>query len=172
MFGTDPVAPDSPAPAVQFSALLWIAIAAFFGVGVGAILFENHPSQTDAVQRSQSPRRDPDPTPPERQPHAIVETQIARKSTSALRVDGFHRFAVFNAGSAALKMARGAAGNHLRVEVSSELDPGDVGYVTVIWSRLEVDAIKQIRRSANVLTNDPLNKTIQFVIAEDRDIAE
>ncbi|HEY3969471.1 MAG TPA: hypothetical protein VGM05_33265 [Planctomycetaceae bacterium] len=172
MFANDPITPDPPPSAVQISTLLWISIAAFVGVGVGALPFGDRTQQPDATQRSQSLRRDPDPSPPEPQPHAIVETRIARKTPAALRAGGSHRFAVFNAGNAVLKMARSGMSNRMSATVPPEIAPGHVGYVTIAWSPFDDDSPGPKSGMVEVFTNDWWNKKFLLVVAEDPDSVE
>jgi len=172
MFANDPVTPDPP-PAVQISALFWISVAAFVGVGAGAVLFGNGFEKADITQRSQALGREADASPPVlRHSRLIMEAQIARKSSKQLRRDGFHRFAVLNAGSKALRMEAVSVGNPLRLEVQPEVPPGDFGYVLVHWGALDAEWKTPYRRIAHVYTDDPENAEIHFVIAEEIDVPE
>src|SRR5260370_774792 len=107
MFATDPITPEPHPPAVQFSTLLWISLAASAGVGVGAILFANRAPQVELPRQLQSTRQEPDPSPTVAQPRVIVETQFILKTPRVLRESGFHRIAVCNAGDAVLIMKDG-----------------------------------------------------------------
>jgi hypothetical protein len=173
MLATDPKLPEPAPPGVRFSTLVWISLAAFTGVGAWEIFFGYRPPQADVNQRSQAARSDPAPSPPVRHnSRVILESQIARKSRKHLQQDGYHRFAVFNIGSAPLKMKAREESNSLRLEVPPEVPPGDFRYVSVHWRALDDTWSTPYRGFAEVLTDDPANKVIYFVIAEESDATE
>jgi hypothetical protein len=158
--------PEPPSPSNQYASLILISLAAFACVAAGAVFFRNNAPDVN-VSVGQKEHRD-EPQPPTPKPHAVMETQIARKAPAALQNDGSHCFTVFNAGNAVLKMAPGQQTEGMSVrEYPQELSAGQIAYVIVAWSRRRDDAPRPWRGWVKVLTNDPQNQEFVFVIAED-----
>ena len=146
-----------------------LLVAALVGLGVGALLFDGY--QPKPERREPVTVHQPQSSPDEPQPVAIIESQVIRKDAVALRAPGSHRVAVFNAGRAVLRMLPGVTGDDLHLDVPSEIGVGDAGFVKISWSPIDAPSGKPWCRSAEVYTNDPKNKTIRLAVVEDRNDA-
>jgi hypothetical protein len=152
----------------SLSHLLWVFLAGFAGVAVGAMFLPSPaPDTRISPQGQETPALPPQSV---AQPQAVVDTQIARIPSSVLRTEGQHRFAVANAGDAVLLLKPSVMSEGLSVrEFSEEIAPKRSGYIAVGWRLPREDARRPWQGFVKIQTNDVDLKVFHLFIAEEAD---